>query len=304
MQTQAETMRWRLGDVDTAGSRLLAEGEDRGNWGALLQFAWASIDSDSLTVFGGTANSAANHQREHAASMWTAAIQLMAVGLGWTDLRLGLQRAKSQHAFQSAKDPILRFLWRHFGESIYELETFVGAGSLGQTREALLRIRQNGFRLASLKRDDSSDAESAPMHLPSISGEQTEEYARRFEQLGSQRDSKNWLVRELFVGGYDPLHLDSHNAALLVPGWSWDMLGSGLILTDRGRVRAEVTCYQALPLTTPIHLLEAAERGLIESGGALEFQPRGWPSVGHFVFNKETGRAHRWGSEQAHLLGN
>lgn len=295
-------LRWRVGNFEEPYQRDSAVANTTDEWGNLLHLGWATLDSDLIQLRGGTMTSMRENKSAHAAALWTLAIQLMVTGLGWTDIRAGLRGMKASGNYLSDRDPIINFLRRNFGEAIFALESYMIMQPRTELNEAILIVAEVGRNVV---------ANQIGITLPKSSIPEPTAYEMEMAQLEIQNKwmhfsgENAWLVRALFEGGTDPLHLEPHNAALLNPevGQSWMGVSGPDLVVSHKRVRT--IRYECLAQEIPrwLGILSKWELGQ-EQTESLEFRIGGWPSFGFFNLNFSTGRAYRLGSEEAHLWGN
>lgn len=161
---------------------------DEFNWTALLPFAWKNIATKNIAIR--PARSGDLHAQ---AAYWTAAVHLLGLGLGWTNIGEGL-RTWRRYSYRMDQHPILDYILRHYGENIFALERYFGAkpryeifGTLSQMSDRSIKLSPEVDNIEGL-----------------YSMEMQEGY---FESLSG---SEKTLALALLNGGTDPLHLEPH----------------------------------------------------------------------------------------------
>ena len=167
---------------------------DQYEWTALLPVAWKLYSTDSRL----RPPPATDHQK--ACCWWTVPLHLLGLGLGWTNISLGLRKWREQG--YPTNHPVLRFIWESYGPSIEGLEVFLA------TRDWI-----NESYIESMKIHGFAHFEPAK-NLPASEYRDLElrddrtylENAKRVHNFGPR-----WaLVSNLLLGGQDACHISRH----------------------------------------------------------------------------------------------
>lgn len=242
---------------------------DEYRWTALLPIAWKSIEIKDFAIKPGERTRDDGDWDSRPFALWSMAIHLLVLGMGWNDVGKGL-RTWRENGYRDETHPILDFLFRTFGTNIGALEIYYANG--------------NGFMTA-----DAAKRMTVPL------------YTNRGESLSYEPDS-DWsfepnselLDRDFYeplVQGSDSLHLDMHVAH--------SILGEQIDL-DRPWIRrvgeeAEFKFAVNQYAGWALQLARADELEIIgEDGTLLDVEVRvtiqDIGDIGTFYLNKSTGR--------------
>jgi hypothetical protein len=226
----------------------------------------------------------------------------MVTGLGWTDLRAGLDRLRIEGIHEHTRDPILKFIARNFGDSIFALDTFLGLHPREQLQNAIQAIAETGRNTAASR----SGADLAPIEFEVPDVYEVEAHQANVQRLWLRGGTAStWLTNALFEGGTDPLHLEANNAELIDPYTGGSMMGASRLDESLGHRQIHTCDYAYLAHETQRWFgIVSRQRPNSEIDQTLEYRIDGWPSFGFFKFNYSTGRAYRVGSERSHEWGN
>jgi hypothetical protein len=137
------------------------------------------------------------------ASWWSVPIHLMAYGLGWTHLGIGLRRWRLSG--YPVHNDILRFIHNTYGSSIEALELWLNSGNAAPFADALAA-------------DDKATFDTENSMMPNR--EELAEQQRKL--LATVNSGPRHKAMQKLVEAYqsDPLHL--HHALGSIKGW-WDV---------------------------------------------------------------------------------
>lgn len=166
---------------------------DQYEWTALLPLAWKLVSTN-----GRIRPDSTNHQK--ACCWWNVPLHLLGLGMGWTNIALGLQQWRELG--YPADTPVLRFIKESYGTSIEALEVFL------VTREQfnyefIETLKLYGF--SQFLPDDNLRA-SQYEDLDLGSDERYLEQAKRRHNFGPRWE----MAKHLLLGGYDSCHLSAH----------------------------------------------------------------------------------------------
>jgi hypothetical protein len=284
----------RIGDPDDFRTGPSVQFDDEGPWVQMLGFGWANIDTQSISVRPRKGQILGREPFEHATAQWSMAIHLLGLGLGWNDIRLGLQRWREE-GYALGAHSILDFLWVNFAEDIEALEIYFGVMPRQEVIEALQRIR-------------SGKNANAIVIKPAASL-QREYEIRRDNWLGRRGHSAK-SVADLLLHGNDPLHLEEHCSKSFVEE-GWDLMGSQMRKNYGGLVSIVTPYYKGwahrLAMFNDQFKAPNGEFGEVE----IDVYVPGIGSLGMFVWNAQTDRWWRTSrasmryrqEEDAHLWG-
>lgn len=165
---------------------------DEFGWTALLPLAWTSYSAPGFSI---TPKFNANEDIENtylAASYWSAAVHLLALGMGWTDIGEGLRRWR-ENEYPSDHHPILDFVKSVYGEDIRALEVWFGMIQRYRLREILTDLSGKSLGL---------------MEEP-IDYSRYLQWEEEYVDLPGERRS----LTQRLLNGSDPLHLEDHVAS-------------------------------------------------------------------------------------------
>lgn len=112
---------------------------DEYRWTALLPLGWKAFDISEFAIKVG------KHRKEdfpvdsRGIALWSMAIHLLALGMGWNDIALGLKRWR-ENRYAKEWHPILDFLLNTFGANIGALEVYFSGNQRLQLAHALRSI--------------------------------------------------------------------------------------------------------------------------------------------------------------------
>lgn len=112
---------------------------DEYGWTALLPIVWSSYEASGFTIKPVLKTSGGTSDTYAAASYWSAAIHLLGLGMGWTDIGEGLRNWRETH-YREQYHPILDFVMRNYGEDIRALEVWFGVNQRYRLQETLCEL--------------------------------------------------------------------------------------------------------------------------------------------------------------------
>lgn len=213
---------------------------DQYEWTALLPLAWKLVSTN-----GRIRPDASDHQK--ACCWWNVPLHLLGLGLGWTNIALGLQQWRELG--YPDDNPVLRFIKDSYGTSIEALEIFL------VTREACNAeftevLQDHAFK--GFMPDDNLPAHEY-VHW-GIHGD--EGYNERYLEKASARHDfgPRWgMAKHLLLGGYDPCHLSTHfqfsatfNETVVHQVEELDEIR--VLFSSNGRIGIEAPAYKGFPL--------------------------------------------------------
>ncbi len=162
---------------------------DEFGWTALLPLAWTGYSAPGFSVKPVFSESKDMADIYSAASYWGAAIHLLGLGMGWTDIGEGLRKWRDKD-YPDQYHPILDFIKRNYGQDIRALEVWFGVGQRYRLQETLSELAHKPMELMEEPADFS-----------------------RYTQWGIDYvdvpEHKKTLASRLLDGG-DALHLEDH----------------------------------------------------------------------------------------------
>jgi hypothetical protein len=166
---------------------------DQYEWTSLLPIAWKMCSTN------GRLKPPVNNP-ELAAAWWMVPLHLLGLGMGWTNLALGLQQWRESG--YNTDHQLLKFIFESYGTSLEALEVWLVKNQdvNDQFTEALALHGYSGFHT-----DENLRAEQYDQQKINTLGEYLET-AKRLHNFGPR-----WqMAKYLFGGGWDPLHLSTH----------------------------------------------------------------------------------------------
>jgi hypothetical protein len=253
---------------------------DYAPWTSYLPLAWATIDMRDFTVRPRAAQVNSTTLHTHAIATWGAAVHLLGLGLGWTDLTAGLIAWKRER-FSEGLHPILDSVKRLVGDDIEALELY-----FGKSPRAIIQAL----------REIEAVVSGGPAFEPYMDFS-TGDYDELTEiWLGHVPRPKASLGALLLSGG-DGLHLDGHMHAML--------LERGIDLA-RSQVRQDFGTHSVITMNKYHgwgHRLAAQTRDLLATplgdfaNKSVEVKIQQLGSLGTFAFDAETSRWFRYSSD-------
>jgi hypothetical protein len=119
---------------------------DEFGWTALLPLAWTSYSAPGFSVKPVISESEDLADIYSAASYWSAAIHLLGLGVGWTDIGEGLRKWRDKD-YPDQYHPILDFIKRNYGQDIRALEVWFGVGQRYRLQETLSQLAHKPMEL-------------------------------------------------------------------------------------------------------------------------------------------------------------
>jgi hypothetical protein len=237
-----------------------------------------------------------------AVGWWSTPIHLLALGMGWTNLALGLQSWRQMGYPDS--NPALRFIKESYGPSIEALEVFlVTRDEFNQ--ELIETLRIHGHK--DLEIDDHSPAEF--YEIPISSGERYLEHCQRIHNFGPRWE----MAKNLLIGGWDSCHLTTHILNSLAYDdttfHNRDELDEAKVLfITEDRIGIEAPAYKGLPY----RLIQAARihRETHRKKPIVSLSIKTLGHIGDFVQSEQTGRFYLAAegnpglNHDLHLIGN
>lgn len=162
---------------------------DEFGWTALLPIAWTSYSAAGFSVAPTFEDSEDMAETYSAASYWSAAIHLLGLGMGWTDIGEGLRKWR-ENDYPEQYHPILDFIKRNYGQDIKALEVWFGVNQRYRLQETLSELANRTFGL---------------MEEPADISRYTQ---WEIDYVDVPRNEKT-LASRLLDGG-DALHLEDH----------------------------------------------------------------------------------------------
>lgn len=274
---------------------------DQYDWTALLPLAWKSIGTN-----GRIRPDASDYQK--VCCWWNAPLHLLGLGLGWTNIALGLQQWRELG--YPTENPVLRFIKDSYGPSIEALEIFL------VTRESCNAeftqvLQEHAF--TSFLPDDNLPAHEY-VHW-GIYGE--DGYNERYLEKAKNRHNfgPRWeMAKHLLLGGYDPCHLSTHfqfsatfDETAVHDSEELDEIK--VLFISEERIGIEVPAYKGFPY----RIIQASgiQSHRHEKPPIVSLFIRTLGHLGDFVFSPLTGRffaadisINHEPSNHLHLLGN
>jgi hypothetical protein len=265
---------------------------DEYGWTAILPLAWTSYSAPGFSVKPVIEESEDMSEVYSAASYWSAAIHLLGLGMGWTDIGEGLRHWR-QNDYPHEYHPILDFIKRNYGEDIRALEVWFGVGQRYLLQETLTELARKPME---------------PMEQPEDIA-RYEEWDREYSAI--PYSEKN--LAAMLLGGGDALHLEQH-VVDSIRGENY--LGEQPWINRRNGDKADnVTFYkyggwafqlaemlELRPTEGDIHVMDQAIKVEIEKIGYLGEFVLHPDSNRWFVFSHTYGvpslqwEAHKWGN--------
>lgn len=119
---------------------------DEFGWTALLPIAWASYSAPGFSIKPVFEASEDMEETYSAASYWSAAVHLLGLGMGWTDIGGGLRQWRDKD-YQDGNHPILDFIKRSYGEDIRALEVWFGVHQRHRLQETLYELARKPMEM-------------------------------------------------------------------------------------------------------------------------------------------------------------
>lgn len=267
------------------------------NWTALLPVVWRNIESPGLSVrpvLPKKSEGNSDLEAFTAASYWSAAIHLLGLGLGWTNIGEGLRHWR-ESGYRQHQHPILDFVEKSYGKDIYSLELYFATEARWGIAESLVNMSDLALR---------PNAGPTWMSL---------DYDwRNVGYLKSLNAKSRRLAEKLLEGGTDPLHLEPHVTDSFRQR---DLENTSQRVTHLGESKFLVKYSRyagwAHNLAREIDLKSMFRSGLdLETEVRVELENFG--PLGRFCYSNESGRwflysdrygapslqidAHRWGN--------
>jgi hypothetical protein len=268
---------------------------DEYGWTSLLPVVWAGFEKPGFVVQPDFNNVEGPEKDYLAASYWSAAIHLLGLGLGWTNIGEGLRFWRSETDYLDRRHPILDFLKRTYGSDLRALETWFGVEKRTQIYDALRQM---------------SDRE-----LPDLpESEYVSTYNQwEIEYLEDDPRSPSSIASQLLLDGYDALHLEPHIAGSFTGKNS--SLRKPFIQQKSNELDFTITFDDYAGWGLQLAQLEELEQ-FTEDGFRLDseinLQINRFGGLGRFLHHNESGRwflfsdlygapslqwdAHRWGN--------
>jgi hypothetical protein len=166
---------------------------DQYEWTSLLPIAWKMCSTN-----GRLKPPVNNPELAHA--WWSVPFHLLGLGMGWTNLALGLQQWRESG--YRTDHQLLKFLFESYGTSLEALEVWL-VKNQDTVDEFTESLKFHGF--TQVEPDENLRAEQYDQAKINTLGDYLET-AKRHHSFGPR-----WKMAEyLFGGGWDPLHLSVH----------------------------------------------------------------------------------------------
>ncbi len=266
-------------------------------WTALLPLSWKLISTG-----GRIRPTAEDHDK--AVGWWSTPIHLLSLGMGWTNLALGLHNWR--HAGFPDNNPVLRFIKESYGPSIEALEAFLVTREYFNY-ELVETLQIHGF--SEFTPDDNLTADQYS-DLELGDDEWYLETCRRAHDFGPRWE----MAKLMLLGGGDSLHLSMHiNNSLAFDDTSIhddsELDDLKVLYMTEDRIGVEAPAYKGFPY----RLIEAmslhAEKYSKSPTVSLHIKSLG--HIGDFYHSTQTGRffmasspAEKESSHRFHLFGN
>ncbi len=253
---------------------------DYSPWTSMLALAWATVDMRDFTVRPRAAQVQSNGIHFHAIATWGAVVHLLGLGLGWTDLRAGLEKWRLEN-YALGLHPILDSVKRLVGDDIEALEIYIGVAP----RSIIQAVRE---------------IQAAVSGVPAL------EPLQDFSQGDYAEKKQSWLRRHplqqnglgsALLNSGDGLHLDGHmHSTLLERGNDF----------ERTQVRQDFGTHSIITITKYHgwgYRLAVQTATLLESplgnysNKSVEVKVQQIGSLGTFVFDPQTSRWFRYSSD-------
>ena len=253
---------------------------DYSPWTSMLPLAWATIDMRDFTIRPRSAQVSSTGIQSHAIATWDAVVHLLGLGLGWTDLRAGLEQWRFEN-YSVGLHPILDSVKRLVGDDIEALEIYFGV----EPRSIIQAVREI-----------ESVVSGGPAIEPYMDFTPRDYEERKEIWLRRVAGAKGNLGHALLNGG-DALHLDGHTHATL--------LERGIDLAST-QVRQDFGTHSIITMTKYHgwgHRLAVQTDSLLASpfgnvsNKSVEIKIQQLGSLGTFVLDSNTSRWFRYSSD-------
>jgi hypothetical protein len=268
---------------------------DEYGWTSLLPVVWAGFEKPGFVVQPEFANVEGPEKTYLAASYWSAAIHLLGLGLGWTNIGEGLRFWREETEYQEGRHPILDFLKRNYASDLRALETWFGVEPRTLIYDALRQM--------------------SDMELPDLEPSENASTYNQWEIEYVENDPRNpsSIASQLLLDGLDALHLEPHIAGSFT---GKDFSPRKPFLQSKANQLDYTVTFSSyagwgLQLAQQEELEQFTEDGFrIDSEITLQIEKFG--SLGRFLHHNESGRwflfsdlygapslqwdAHRWGN--------
>lgn len=292
-------LKFELGVAPTVDSDHRGFWGDEFNWTSLLRIAWKNIETPGISIRPILASKSPSNPGPDvysAASYWSAAIHLLGLGMGWTNIGEGL-RLWRETGYRKGQHPILDFIARSYGTDVYSLELYFAA----EPRWGLFRsLSEMG------ERGTNPNSEPGPKW-------QSLDYDwKNVGYLESLKAKSRKLAKQLLDGGSDALHLERHVVESFMPQ-GLEYSGRQLTQLSEFKFHLSYACYAGwahnLSRETKLSELFRSEN-ITKIEIRVEINSLG--ELGSFAFDTESGRwfmfsnsygahslqqdSHRWGN--------
>ena len=143
----APALKWQLEThTDMSSNQYQDFWGDEYGWTALLPVAWTSYSAPGFSIQPVFSESEDMAEIYSAASYWSAAVHLLGLGMGWTDIGEGLRQWRDK-GYQDGNHPILDFIKRTYGEDIRALEVWFGVNQRHRLQEAVHDLARKPMEL-------------------------------------------------------------------------------------------------------------------------------------------------------------
>jgi hypothetical protein len=264
-------------------------------WTALLPLAWKLVSTNARLK-------PPVNDHERALGWWSTPIHLLALGMGWTNLALGLQSWRQMGYPDS--NPVLRFIKESYGPSIEALEVFLVTHE-DFNQEMIETLSIHGHR--DLAIDDHNPAEF--YEIPISPGERYLEHAQRVHNFGPRWD----MTKNLLFGGWDSCHLTRQ----IINSLAYDdttyhhreeLDESKVLFMTEDRIGIEAPAYKGFAY----RLIQAASMHseTFSKKPVVSLSIRTLGHIGDFIQSEQTGRfymaaeANPGLNHDLHLIGN
>lgn len=249
-------------------------------WNCLLPVAWRNYSSSEIQI------SRTNSGSDYSLSWYTTPLHLLGLGLGWTDIGLGLFEMYRTGA-RPSDHPVLEFVVRNWGLDLQDLLVWLATSPIAsEIADPLGDLRKK----------------SAGSDEPWLSTSWFTWDRKDLEKLlenwgGGERREKE---RSSFSGGTDPMHLTSHFAKSVIgedfvlPG-EVNALGGQSLPADYYSVstkRGAVWLPQYAGFSNELHYRSIGKTGLpvFDPTAVIAVNISGFGHLGNFTRSRRTGR--------------
>lgn len=270
-------------------------------WNCLLPIAWRNCSSHEIKI------SKQDLSSDYLLSWYTTPLHLLGLGLGWTDIGLGLFEMYRTRA-RPTDHPILDFVVRNWGVSLENLLIWLATSAVAsEVAHPLSELRKK-----------SAGSDEPWLGTSWFSWERKDLEKLLASWTDSSRPPRD---DDVFSGGTDPLHLSGHFSRSVIgedfvlPG-SVNAFGDKVIPADYYSVRSKrgsVWLPQYSGFSNELHDRSTGQTGLpvFDETAVIAVNISGFGHLGDFTRSRRTGRWYvvpnglrTYEAAEIHMLGN